>query len=99
MASLCSVSHPRPPAALDEVRRLQPDVVLVDVHLGAESGLDLVRRLSEDGRCSGSTAILMSTYTRADLGGLIDDVPAAGFVTKGALSVGAVDEIRRRTMS
>jgi len=83
--------------ALDQVRQLQPDAVLVDVHLGAESGLDLVRRLSEDGRCGRSTAILMSTYTQAELAGLIDDVPAAGFVTKGALSVEAVDEIHRRT--
>lgn len=86
-------------AALEQVRRLQPDVVLVDVHLGAESGPALVRQLTEDRRCGRSTAILMSTYSEADLAGLIDDVPAAGFVTKSALSVGAVDEIRRRTTS
>lgn len=85
--------------ALERVRQLQPDAVLVDVHLGPESGLDVVRRLSEDEDCHRSTAILMSTYSQADLESLMDDVPASGFLTKRDLSVAAIDEIRRRATS
>ena len=38
---------------------LRPDVVLVDIHLGGESGFDLARRLR-------SPVILISTYARRE---------------------------------
>ncbi len=71
------------------VEQLQPDVVLVDVHLGAESGFELARQLTEDDGHR-STVIMMSTHAESDLADLIADSPAAGFVPKSDLSAHAI---------
>src|SRR3954468_4770266 len=64
--------------ALRLTRELHPDVVLVDITLGRESGLDLARRLPEaDG---GATVIMISTHAESDYADLIAETPAAGFV-------------------
>ena len=79
--------------ALARVAELQPDVVLVDVYLGEEDGLELARRLasgSENVRCP---VILISTYAEADLGEAIERVPAAGFVRKTRLSGAAIHDV------
>ena len=80
--------------ALAQVGQKGPDVVLVDVHLGAESGLDLARQLSTDRAGQGAAVILMSTYDEADLAGLITDCPVSGFVAKSELSAAAIDQLR-----
>lgn len=74
-------------ASVDE---LHPDVTLVDVHLGAESGFDLARELA-----SGTAVILTSTAPETDLAERIAASPARGFVAKAALSVGAIQELLR----
>jgi DNA-binding NarL/FixJ family response regulator len=75
--------------ALERVRELQPDVALVDIALGSESGFDLARELAgRDG--AGPTVILISTHMEADFADLIADTPAAGFVAKSQLSGDAV---------
>ena len=76
--------------ALRQVERLRPDVVLVDVFLGEESGLKLAQRLTEDG--SDATVIMISTHAEADMMSLMQDSPAAGFLPKANLSA---KEIRR----
>ena len=74
--------------ALRQSRDLRPDVVLVDINLGSESGIDLARRLAEtDGD---STVILISTQSEADVAELIAATPAAGFVPKSELSAAAI---------
>ncbi|MDQ1484341.1 MAG: hypothetical protein QOJ62_34, partial [Actinomycetota bacterium] len=45
---------------LRSARDLKPDVTLIDVHLGAESGFDLARRLREE-RPSASTAVILTS--------------------------------------
>jgi DNA-binding NarL/FixJ family response regulator len=75
--------------AVREVRRLDPDVVLVDVFLGDESGLELARRLAADGE----KVILISTHPEADLVGLIADSPAVGYLQKSDLSAEAIRRI------
>ena len=70
------------------VLELQPDVVLVDIMLGSENGLDLARRLVEDD--GGVTVILVSTHAEADFADLIDETPGAGFVPKSELSARAI---------
>jgi DNA-binding NarL/FixJ family response regulator len=79
----------------DETRRqaeaLRPDVILVDVFLGQESGLDLARRLVEES--NGATVILISSHSEADLADLIAASPAAGFVPKTNLSADAIRRI------
>jgi two-component system, NarL family, nitrate/nitrite response regulator NarL len=74
--------------ALRQVEVLQPDVVLVDISLGAESGFDLARRLAEVACVA--TVVLISTHAEADFADLIDESPAAGFVPKSELSAGAI---------
>jgi DNA-binding NarL/FixJ family response regulator len=79
--------------AFRQLEALHPDVILVDVFLGEESGLELSRRLAEDGLSDKATVILISTHTEADLGDLIGANPAAGFVSKAELSANAVRRI------
>jgi aldehyde dehydrogenase (NAD+) len=68
--------------ALRQARALRPDVILVDIGLGDESGLDLARLLAWDGQGGGAAVILISARAEADYGGLIAESPAAGFLAK-----------------
>lgn len=78
--------------AFREVDRLKPDVVLVDLMLGRESGFGVARRLlDEDGLRP--AVILISTHSEADFADLIAATRAAGFVAKSDLSAGAIDRI------
>ena len=72
--------------ALQQTEAARPDVTLVDVDLGTESGFDLARRLTLDGGQSGSSVILISTYAEGDFADLIRDSPAIGFLSKSDLS-------------
>ena len=77
--------------ALREVQAVRPDVVLVDISLGLESGFDLARRLAEvDG---GAAVILISTRDAEDLDELIAAAPALGFVPKSELSAEAIERL------
>ena len=74
--------------ALRQVEALHPDVALVDIMLGSESGFDLSRRLTEaDGNVR---VILISTHSEADLADMIAETPAVGFLPKSELSAAAV---------
>jgi two-component system, NarL family, nitrate/nitrite response regulator NarL len=75
--------------ALRRVRELRPDVVLVDIVLGDESGFDLARQLADAGP-GGPTVILISTRAESDFGALIAGTPVAGFVPKSELSASAI---------
>jgi DNA-binding NarL/FixJ family response regulator len=75
--------------------QLQPDVVLVDIMLGSESGVELTRRLDEEGWLDGGAVILVSTHAEADFVDLIDDSPAIGFLPKAELSADAIRRIVR----
>ena len=75
-------------AAISQVAASRPDVVLVDIFLGSESGIELARRLVADRQ----SVILISTYTEADVAQLIAAIPAAGFLHKSELSA---ETIRR----
>jgi DNA-binding NarL/FixJ family response regulator len=77
--------------ALRYAGELEPDVTLVDVDLGDESGLDLARQLAAAG--SGSPVILISANAELDLVDLIDASPAIGFVSKSDLSGRAIAEV------
>ena len=69
--------------ALRLEEKLRPDVVLVDIRLGHESGFDLARRLS-------GTVILISTHAQSEYAEQIAASPAAGFIPKARLSASAV---------
>ena len=62
---------------------LRPDVALVDIRLGDESGFDLTRRLR-------SPVILISTDVQCEYADEIATSPAAGFISKTELSASAI---------
>ena len=65
--------------ALRQARVLRPDVILVDIGLGEESGFELARLLAQDGQGGGAEVILISARAEADYAELIADSPAVGF--------------------
>ncbi|BBY78236.1 response regulator [Mycolicibacterium parafortuitum] len=73
--------------AMRRAEELHPDVALVDVDLGAESGFDVAERLG------GIPVILTSTHDEQDFADLIAASPALGFLSKFALSPGAVRDL------
>jgi DNA-binding NarL/FixJ family response regulator len=76
--------------ALRKAETLRPDVVLVDISLGEESGFDLARRLVDDDPENEAVVVLISTRAEADIIDLIAESPAAGFLAKGDLSASAI---------
>jgi DNA-binding NarL/FixJ family response regulator len=78
--------------AIRQAEELRPDVILVDISLGEESGFDLAQRLVEDGLGHEAVVILISTRTEEEFGDLIAASPAAGFLPKADLSA---SEVRR----
>jgi DNA-binding NarL/FixJ family response regulator len=67
---------------------LRPDLVLVDIDLGGESGLDLARDLAA--LLPAPMVVLISTHTEAEVGEMVAASPAAGFIPKSRLDAAAV---------
>jgi len=82
--------------ALRQARALRPDVILVDIGLGEQSGFDLARLLARDGQGSAGV-ILISTAAEADYADLIAESPAAGFLAKSELSARGISQILGHT--
>jgi CheY-like chemotaxis protein len=72
----------------------RPDVALVDVDLGADSGLELARALALSDEPV--PVILISAYAEKDLRELLDDSPAVGFLPKSVVSRAAIDGLLGR---
>ena len=68
------------------VVEVRPDVVLVDIDLGAESGFELARRLDQMRDSTPTPVILISTHSEQDYADLISDSPALGFLSKTVIS-------------
>ncbi len=79
--------------ALWQVAMVRPDIVLVDISLGEESGVDLARRLLEGDLGPEAAVILISTRAEEDVAELIAESPAAGFLPKAKLSASAIRRI------
>ena len=80
--------------AIRKVQELHPDVVLVDIMLGNESGFDLAQELASS-TADSPAIILISTRAQADFTGLIAQTPAAGFMPKSELSARAIRRLLR----
>ena len=74
---------------------LQPDVTLVDVDLGEESGFDLVEQLCASGIPHLSPVILISAHAERDLAELLANSAAVGFLPKIELSPTAIVDLVR----
>ena len=77
--------------AFRQVTELRPDVALIDIDLGGESGLELARRLREQpGEDAAPHLILISTHDETEYADLIEASSAIGFVAKIDLSAAAI---------
>jgi DNA-binding NarL/FixJ family response regulator len=79
--------------AFRQVEKVQPDVVLVDIWLGEESGLELARQLVENDRGDKAAVVLISTQATDDVADLIAACPATDFLPKSELSADAIRRI------
>ena len=79
--------------ALHSYEELRPDVTLVDIDLGEESGIDLARRLADQPTGRPARIIMISAHSELDVADLVSDSPALGFLPKAHLSGRAVLEL------
>jgi DNA-binding NarL/FixJ family response regulator len=79
------------------VAACRPDVVLIDIRLGAESGFDAARQLAAAGHVAdgghAAAMIMISTHAEADYADLLAESPAIGFLAKARLSGRAVRQL------
>ncbi len=74
--------------------RDRPDVALVDVDLGNESGLDVARALAASDEPV--PVILISAYGELEIRDVLEDSRALGFLPKSILSRQAIDDLLHR---
>ena len=79
--------------ALTRAEELRPDVTLVDIHLGAESGFELAKQLHRKSAPANPAVILTSAYPAQEFAECIAASPALGFVRKSALSAGVIRDL------
>jgi CheY-like chemotaxis protein len=79
--------------AVRQVEELRPDVTLVDIDLGGESGFEVARRLQHDSNGTPGPVIMISTHAEQDYADLIAASPAIGFLPKSALSADAIRDL------
>lgn len=85
--------------ALRRAEELEPEVILVDIDLGDDSGFDLARELAQSARDVPSKLILISGYPEEDFADLVAESPAVGFVAKSDLSRRVLEELLLRSGS
>jgi len=78
--------------AVARARELSPDVALVDISLGTESGFDVAREINP---YVGSVILISSNdhYEDDDYAELIAGCPAVGFLSKATLSADAISKL------
>jgi DNA-binding NarL/FixJ family response regulator len=75
--------------AVNKTLALRPDVALVDIDLGTESGLDVARRLAGLPN-GGPPVVLISAESGSELAELVGASGALGFVSKTDISGDAI---------
>ena len=77
-----------------QIAELGPDVALIDIDLGGESGFELARRLRErPGRPAAPYVILISAHDGAEYADLIEASSAIGFLAKIDLSAATIRQM------
>jgi DNA-binding NarL/FixJ family response regulator len=79
--------------ALQRAEELRPDVALIDIHLGDESGFDLVWRLTREVGLPPARMLLISTHAEDDYADMIATTPVSGFLAKSSLSADAIRDL------
>lgn len=70
-----------------------PDLALVDISLGTESGFDVARRLADTPNTAPPKVIFVSTYDEQEFSGRIEASPAVGFIAKTDLSAERIRQL------
>ena len=82
---------------LRQIAELRPDVALIDIDLGGESGLELARQLREQpGQSAVPHLILISTHDGAEYADPIVASSAIGFLAKSELPAASVSRMLAR---
>jgi CheY-like chemotaxis protein len=81
-------------AAARLARELHPDLALIDIDLGPESGFDVARGLHAGGFAG--AVILISTHAEDQFAEMIAASPAIGFLAKAELSTDAIEALLSR---
>lgn len=81
--------------ALRWFKELRPDVTLVDVDLGNESGFEVAEQLHRAGGPAPLPVILISAHAAEDFDDMIAASPAVGFLAKSTLSPDAIRDLLR----
>jgi CheY-like chemotaxis protein len=79
-----------PEEGLQRCEELAPELILVDIDLGEESGFELARRLKAGPAPANAQVVLISAHLEDDFADLIEDSPAVGFLPKSELSLAAI---------
>jgi DNA-binding NarL/FixJ family response regulator len=77
--------------AMQLAQQLQPDVTLLDIDLGGESGFVVAQQLQR--HVSSLPVILISTHAEEDYRDMIAASPALGFLSKTDLSAAAIRDL------
>jgi DNA-binding NarL/FixJ family response regulator len=90
----CVSSHRSAEAALEEIPRHKPDVVLMDINLPRMSGIDCVRQLK--GQLPSTQYVMLTVYEDADVIFKSLLAGAVGYLLKGRMGSGAqvLDAVR-----
>ena len=83
--------------AVRACEELRPDVVLIDIDLGDEIGIEVAHRLADQQQGAAQPRIiLISAYSEDDFADMVADSPAVSFLPKAALSATAIRAILDR---
>jgi two-component system, NarL family, nitrate/nitrite response regulator NarL len=80
--------------ALRLLDSLHPDVVLVDVELGEEDGIELTKDIAA--RAPSARVVLISAHDQEELDELVSESGAAGFLAKQDLGAAAIGTLIAR---
>ena len=79
--------------ALERYAELRPDVVLIDINLGDESGFELASKLQRANGLTTVPMVLTSTDAEDDYADMVEASPAVGFLPKSSLSAAAIRDL------
>jgi DNA-binding NarL/FixJ family response regulator len=72
---------------------LRPDLALVDISLGEESGFDIAGRLVDSANAEAPAVVFVSTYDEREFRARIAASPALGFIAKTELSAERIRQL------